>query len=171
MINGATKYISDRRKCLASLRGDSLPHPLGAPPTRSLSRPQPEPWLSHISHSEYYATCAPVAFAWSRCLHENDVFAALGLEWREPEDRDGVQVEGIYDRRADGAPELKGGRVVPVPSDPEQRQRAFLQQQQQQQRWFPAAGVRHSSCIFLRFRAFFYAGSRYGANVYGPAPV
>lgn len=66
--------------------------------------------------------------AWSRCLHEKGVFAALGLEWREPKDRDGVQVETLYKTGAGGAQRLEG-RVVPVPSDFEQRQRAILQQQ------------------------------------------
>lgn len=82
------------------------------------------------------------------------MFTALGLEWREPKDRDGVQVEAVYNRGAGGAVELSGGRVVPVPSNLEQQQqqqqRAFLQQQR-----FPAAEVmyRYSSCNSSGFRA------------------
>lgn len=71
------------------------------------------------------------------------MFAALGLEWREPKDRDGVQVETLYKTGAGGAQRLEG-RVVPVPSDFEQRQRAILQQQRIQ-----ALEVKHSWCKFF----------------------
>eukprot|EP00752_Nemacystus_decipiens_P005447 g4937.t1 len=75
-----------------------------------------------------------------KCLHEKDVFAALGLEWREPKDRDGVQVEAFLARAAGGAPQLEG-RVVPVPSasDLEQQQQRHRQRALLQPQSFPAA--------------------------------
>lgn len=73
----------------------------------------------------------------SRSLQEEDVFTALGLEWREPKDREGVQVEAYASCGAEGAVELSG-RVVPV-TPAQQEQYDGLQEQ-----WLPTVEVRRS---------------------------
>ncbi|CAM9611406.1 unnamed protein product [Ectocarpus sp. 12 AP-2014] len=62
------------------------------------------------------------------CLREEDVFTALGLEWREPKDRDGVQVQAFCSKGEGGATELSG-RVVPVTLEQEQQHQALLEQE------------------------------------------